>query len=67
MLGTPRTEQDLVSRHVLLLTRDVVHESQLETRIVQEQGVVLAVHMHQPFAEFAQLIQPHRGVVHEGA
>ncbi len=64
--GPPRLVVGTVGHHLLAVPHRMVHQSQLEAGVVQQQGVVLAVHVDQAFAQFAQLLQAHRGIVHEG-
>ena len=44
-----------------------VHHAELEARIIEQQRVVLAMHVDEPLSQLAQLLQAHGRIVHEGA
>ena len=64
--GPPLTVGAGIVFHRLMLAAETIHEAELERTVVQQQRVVLAVHVQDAGAQFAQLLQAHRGVVDEG-
>ena len=65
--GLPCLMIDPIGRHALLVSSSLIDQPKLELRIVEQLRLMLAMHMHQAFAQLAQLLQAHRRVVDEGA